>query len=80
GAAKTFVLAIPAGRALPDLPVLGIHWDKDPEGPGVVRVIEHRGADAGGISSGGIYPSPSLSVHAFVRRNIQRNLYRIPLP
>jgi eukaryotic-like serine/threonine-protein kinase len=77
---KTFVLSVPTGRALPDLPVSGIHWDKGPEGPGVVKVIEHRAVEAASVNTGGIYPGPDLSIHAFVRRNVQRNLYRIPLP
>ena len=77
---KTFVFSVPAGRALPDLPISGIHWDKDPEGPAVVKVIEHRAVEAASVNTGGIYPGPDLSIHAFVRRNVQRNLYRIPLP
>ena len=53
--------------------------DKGLEGPGVVKVIEDPGEESG-TGAGGIYPGPDLSRYAFVRRNLQRNLYRIPLP
>jgi len=79
GAGRTYVLSIPPGRVFPELPASGIHWEKDLTGPGVVKVIDDPGM-VSGTGAGAIYAGPDLSVYAFVRRNMQRNLYRIPLP
>ena len=76
---KTIVFSVPAGRAVPDLPASGIHGDKDLEGLRIVKVIADPGLEIGN-GAGGIYAGPDLSLYAFVRRNVQRNLYRIPLP
>jgi hypothetical protein len=77
---KTFVFSVPVGRALPHLPVSGVQSSKDLEGPEVVKVIEDPGLEGGSSGAGGIYPGPDVFTYAFVRRNIQGNLYRIPLP
>jgi eukaryotic-like serine/threonine-protein kinase len=65
---KTYVIPVPAGQSLPDLPAAGL----DPAGavglPGV-RMIEQ-----GSISSG-----PDPSTYVFTKTDLQRNLFRIPL-
>jgi len=65
----------------PDLPESGFRWHES--GPGLVRVIEahEREVGSGALKAfgGGIYPARDLQLHAFIRRNIQHNLYRIPL-
>ena len=65
----TFVVPIPAGRSLPDLPVAGIgSADAWRAFPGV-RTIGHDTA------FGGADPS----TYVFVKTDLQRNLFRIPI-
>jgi len=66
---KTFVLPIPAGRSLPDLPASGISSPADlPRIPGV-RIIERSG----------ISPGPGPSTYVFAKKGFEGNLFRIAL-
>ena len=65
---KTLAIPLPAGKSLPDLPDAGISAAQEPEFPGL-RVIDH---DA-------ISPGLDLSTYAFVKTDVQQNLFRIPL-
>jgi eukaryotic-like serine/threonine-protein kinase len=66
---KTVVIPVPAGKSLPDLPASGINLASS-EGylPGA-RVIER----------GSVTPGPDPSEYVFVKTDLQRNLFRIPL-
>jgi Tol biopolymer transport system component len=64
---KTLVLPVPAGQSLPELPPSGIDRAAGPP-PGAL-VIEHISLSAG--------PDPSTFV--FIKTDLQRNLFRIPL-
>jgi dipeptidyl aminopeptidase/acylaminoacyl peptidase len=67
---KTLAIPVPAGRSLPDLPSAGI----DPSA---------EGADVNGarvIPRGAIAPGFDPSTYVFAKTDLQRNLYRIPLP
>jgi hypothetical protein len=70
GGVKTYVIALPPGKALPALPPSGISTEADLRGLRVVRTIEGRFVALG--------PDPSL--YAYVQRTAHCNLYRIPLP
>ena len=62
-------MPVPAGKALPDLPVGGItDLERAVALPGV-RTIEE----------GLISPGPDPSTYVFTRTDSQRNLFRIPL-
>jgi hypothetical protein len=82
GSDKTYVLSTSGGHTLPDLPESGLRWNES--GPGLVKVIEAHGREIGSSAlkafAGGVYPGRDLPLHAFIRRNSQPNLYRIPLP
>ena len=72
GRGKVYVLAVPAGQSLPILPPTGIHSADDFNGMNIVSVID----------TSGFYkfaPGPNPSTYAYTRRNVQRNLFRIPL-
>jgi serine/threonine protein kinase/Tol biopolymer transport system component len=66
---QTAVVPIPAGRPLPDFPASGIG---SPAGwralPGI-RIIERSD----------VFPGPDPSAYVFVKTDLQRNLFRIPL-
>ena len=66
---KTLVIPVPAGKSLPDFPASGIsldaHWPEQPR----ARVID-RSAIAPGLDP---------SQYAFIKTELQRNLFRIPL-
>ena len=65
----TLVIPVPAGKSLPDLPASGINLATSwPELPGA-RVIEYDSITLG--------PDPSQFV--FLKTDLQRNLFRIPL-
>jgi dipeptidyl aminopeptidase/acylaminoacyl peptidase len=69
-AGKTLALPMPAGRSLPDLPSAGINPSAE-------------GADVKGarvIPRGAIAPGFDPSTYVFAKTDLQRNLYRIPLP
>ena len=66
----TVAIPIPGGEALPALPDDGLQSEEDALALPDVRIIEQ----------GFIAPGPDPSIYAFLRRTVQRNLYRIPLP
>jgi hypothetical protein len=69
-AGKTVAIPLAAGQSLPDLPAEGI-------------VTVAAGAALPGatlINHGAISPGPSPATYAFAKTDLQRNLYRIPLP
>jgi hypothetical protein len=65
----TFVIPVPAGKSLPDLPPSGI----DPS----TKTAELRGASR--IDHGLITPGPNPLEYVFLKTDLQRNLFRIPL-
>jgi len=70
GERPTFVIALPAGRALPDFPPGGIQSEDDMRKMAVARVIERRP---------GVFPGVTQSVYAFQKNLVRRNLYEITL-
>jgi Tol biopolymer transport system component len=68
-ARRTFAIPVPAGKALPDLPVGGI--------AGLEQAIALPGART--IEEGLISPGPDPSTYLFTKADSQRNLFRIPL-
>jgi len=66
--ARTFVVALGPGEALPRLPSYGIRSERDLAG----RVSQ--------AFDGFVYPADSGSAVAFVRSRTERNIYRVPLP
>ncbi len=72
GKGKVYVIAVPSGQSLPLLPPTGIHSAEDFKGMNVVSVI-----DTSGFSK--FAPGPNPATYAYTRRNVQRNLFRIPL-
>ena len=66
---RTFAMPVPAGKALPDLPVGGIN--------ALERAVGLPGAVT--IEGGLISPGPDPSTYFFTRTDSQRNLFRIPL-
>jgi DNA-binding winged helix-turn-helix (wHTH) protein/Tol biopolymer transport system component len=66
---KTLVIPVSAGKSLPDLPTSGISLDSNwPEQPRA-SVIERSAITLG----------PDSSRYVFVKTDLQRNLFRIPL-
>jgi len=65
---RTLAIPLPPGRSLPDLPASGISFTGTESLPGT-RVIEH----------GPVSPGPDPSTYVFVRTDLQRNLFRVPL-
>ena len=65
---RTLAIPLPAGQSLPDLPDAGITAAQSPALPGL-RVIDHDF----------IAPGPDPSTYAFVKTDVQQNLFRIPL-
>ena len=68
-AGKTVAIPIPAGQSLPDLPAGGIDANTGEIRLPGVRVIER----------GPILPGSDPSTYVFVKTDLQRNLFRIPL-
>ena len=66
---KTYLVPLPPGKALPNVPASGINSEAD-----LTRLGGTKTAD------GAVSPGPSPTVYAFTRRSVHRNLYRIPLP
>jgi Tol biopolymer transport system component len=66
---KTYVLPVPRGRMLPDIPAGGFPSEAVIAALPSVRVID----------SADIAPGASPDVYAFSRQTIHRNLYRVPL-
>jgi eukaryotic-like serine/threonine-protein kinase len=69
-AGRTYVLPLPPGKVLPNIPPGGFRSETEIAALPGVRVIDL--ADVG--------PGPSPDVYTFSRQTVQRNLYRIPLP
>jgi hypothetical protein len=65
-----YVIPLPAGKLLPDIPPDGFHSEAEIAAIPGVRVINI--AD--------VAPGNSPTTYAFSRQTVQRNLYRIPLP
>jgi serine/threonine protein kinase len=65
---KTYAIPVPSGRSLPDLPAGGIDPRAEVAVPGT-RLIEH----------GSISPGADPSTYAFLKTDLQRNLFRVPL-
>jgi hypothetical protein len=68
GTGKTLAFPVPAGRSLPDLPAEGVDPNAAADPPGA-RII----------GNGLISPGPDPSTYVFVKTDLQRNLFRIPL-
>jgi serine/threonine protein kinase/Tol biopolymer transport system component len=66
---KTLVIPVPAGKSFPDLPASGISLDANWREQPRARVIERSA----------ITPGPDPSQYVFVKTELQRNLFRIPL-
>jgi len=62
---RTYVIPLPAGKPLPDLPAAESDWAKLPG----VQIIPH----------GAVSPGPDPSMYVFTRTELMRNLFRIPL-
>jgi len=69
GEVSTYVLPIPSGRGLPDLPPAGITGGDD--------LKTYRGISK---VSDSVESAVSPSLYAHIRQNTHRNIYRIPLP
>ena len=66
---RTYVIPLPAGQALPQIPVGGFKSEAEIAGLRGAQVIDEYG----------VIPGARPEIYAFVRENVQRNLYRIPL-
>jgi eukaryotic-like serine/threonine-protein kinase len=67
---NTYVLPLPPGRALPEIPNGGFRSEAEIAALPGARLIDVSDAE----------PSPTPGVYAFSRETVQRNLYRIPVP
>jgi serine/threonine protein kinase len=67
---RTYILPLPPGRMLPNIPPGGFRSEAEIASLSAVRIIE--AAD--------IAPGPTAEVYAFSRQTVQRNLYRVPIP
>jgi len=72
GGGRTFVIALPPGRDLPNLPEGGLKSPADVKGMNLVAEIDMKGMTI-------FAPGPNPSIYAYVRTSVQRNLFRIPL-
>jgi serine/threonine protein kinase/Tol biopolymer transport system component len=72
GGGKVYVIALPAGKSLPALPLSGIKSAESFKGLNVVSVIGMTGLSI-------FAPGPNPSTYAYSRMTVQRNLFRIPL-
>jgi hypothetical protein len=66
---KTYVLPVPHGKMLPDIPAGGFPSEAAVAALPGVRVID----------SADVAPGATPDVYAFSRQTIHRNLYRVPL-
>ncbi len=71
GESSSYVITLPPGRALPDLPAAGLQSEEDIRKLPLARIIERRP---------GVFPGVTQSVFAFQQRVVKRNLYEISLP
>src|SRR5579859_3799491 len=69
-AGRTYVLPLPHGRIIPQIPPGGFQSEAD-----LAKVPGARTIDAYDVA-----PGAGAESYAFVRESVQRNLYRIPLP
>jgi hypothetical protein len=69
GGRRTFVVALPPGKVFPNLPPGGVNTEVEAEKLPGVRVLD----------LGFVFPGLTPSVYAYVKQNVQRNLYRIVL-
>jgi Tol biopolymer transport system component len=67
---QTYVVPLPPGRALPEIPPEGIQSAAEIAKLPGVRVMDVYD----------VAPGPTPEVYAFSRETVQRNLYRIPVP
>jgi eukaryotic-like serine/threonine-protein kinase len=67
---RTYVIPLPPGKLLPDIPRDGFHSEREIAAFPGVRVMDV--AD--------VAPGNSPETYAFSRQTVQRNIYRIPLP
>ena len=65
----TFVLPIPPGKHMPDLPAGGVASVEEAAALPGARAIEH----------GNVSPGRDPSVYAYTKMTAQRNLYRVPI-
>ena len=71
GNGKIFVFALPKGKSFPELPSK-IESAEDFKSKQIFSVVDTNGIVA-------FAPGPDPSTYAYTRRNVQRNLFRIPL-
>jgi Tol biopolymer transport system component len=69
-AGNTYVVPLPPGRALPEIPAGGFQSEAEIAALPGARVID----------TPDVAPGPTPGVYAFSRETVQRNLYRIPVP
>ena len=70
GNGKTFVIALPPGKAFPALPPQGVNTESDLKRLPIVRVIDNPG----------VFPGVSASAYALEKQFVQRNLFRVAIP
>ena len=66
---KTYVLPVPHGKTLPDIPAGGFPSEAAIAALPGIRVI----------NSADVAPGPAPDIYAFSRQTIHRNLYRVPI-
>lgn len=76
---RAFAIPIPSGKVVPDLPADGILTPEDILALEGVQVVDYPGMAILGLQQRSFAPGSDLSVYAFTRTAVQRNLYRIPL-
>jgi serine/threonine protein kinase len=67
---RTYVVPLPPGRMLPQIPEGGFQSEAE-----IAKLPGARVIDAYDVA-----PGPTAEVYAFSRGTVQRNLYRIPIP
>lgn len=66
---RTLIIPVPPGAMVPDLPALGVNDPQNQNGIAGLRVIER----------GLALPLPNSNSYVFVKSELLRNLYRVPL-
>jgi serine/threonine protein kinase len=69
-AGRTYILPLPPGKMLPNIPPGGFRSEAE-----IATLPGARMIDAADVA-----PGPTSDVYAFSRQSVQRNLYRIPIP
>jgi eukaryotic-like serine/threonine-protein kinase len=67
---KTYVLPLASGHIVPENSIHGLPSEQDIRKMPGARIIP----------SNDVVPGPTADIYAFTRENVQRNLYRIPVP